>query len=371
MIRFLRRSLPNALLVFAAACASARPAGEALPPADSGFAELSQRLSEPGGYFPSDNLVSNETSYLHVLGRMRELGVEGGAYIGVGPDQNFSYIAHVRPEIAFVIDIRRDNLLQHLLFKALFAEARTRVEYLALLLGRPVPEALEEWRDASIEQIVDYVDGAVPSAEGFAQAAARVSAAVRSYGLPLDETDLATIARIHETFHARGLDVQYSFGGRYPTYRQLLLETDLDQVQRNYLASEESFLFLKELQRRNRIVPVVGDLGGPDALAAIGREIAARGLRVSAFYLSNVEQYLMRGAGFRQFAENVAGLPHDGRSTLIRSYFGRGGGHPLNVPGHGSTQLLERFDTFIAEHRAGGYRSYSELVTKNVLPLWK
>src|SRR5215467_2541506 len=71
------------------------------------FAALSARLSEAGGYFDSDNLISNETSYLHVLGKLRELGVSGGVYIGVGPDQNFSYIARIRPKMAIMIDIRR------------------------------------------------------------------------------------------------------------------------------------------------------------------------------------------------------------------------------------------------------------------------
>jgi hypothetical protein len=368
-MRPLLRAALAPLLAAATACATA-PTPVATTAPDSGFGPLIERLSEPGGYFPSDNLVSNETSYLHVLGRMRRLGVSGGAYIGVGPDQNFSYIAQVRPEIAFLIDIRRDNLLHHLLFKALFEQARTRVEYLALLLGRPLPASLDEWRDATVQQLVDYMDRTPASADAFAAASARVRAAVQSWGVPLAEADLITIAQIHDTFRARGLDIQYSFGGRYPTYRDLLLETDLDRVQRNYLASEDDFLFLKELERRNRVVPVVGDLGGAKALAAIGREIAARGLRVSAFYLSNVEQYLMRGATFPQFSANVAGLPFDERSVLIRSYFGRGGSHPHNIPGHNSTQLLERFETFVAEHNAGGYRSYQDLVIKNVLPLW-
>src|SRR4051812_13420920 len=56
------------------------------------FASLSARLSEPGGYFDSDNLISNETSYQHVLGKLREMNVQGGVYVGVGPDQSFTYI---------------------------------------------------------------------------------------------------------------------------------------------------------------------------------------------------------------------------------------------------------------------------------------
>ena len=76
--------------------------------------------SEPGGYFDTDNLISNESSYLQVVPELRRAGISGGAYLGVGPDQNFTYIAEIRPAIAFIVDIRRDNLLLHLLFKALF-----------------------------------------------------------------------------------------------------------------------------------------------------------------------------------------------------------------------------------------------------------
>ena len=79
------------------------------------------RTSEPGGYFDSDNIITNEGSYLQVASQLARVHTHGGVYIGVGPDQNFSYVALVRPAIAFMIDIRRDNLLEHLLFKSLFA----------------------------------------------------------------------------------------------------------------------------------------------------------------------------------------------------------------------------------------------------------
>src|SRR5262249_1492036 len=115
-------------------------------PVPATFASRIAALSEPAGYFDTANLISNARSYLQVLPDLERLTSRGGVYIGVGPDQNFSYIAAVRPAIAFLVDIRRDNLLLHLLFKALFAEARTRVEYLTLLVGRPVPSELEEWR---------------------------------------------------------------------------------------------------------------------------------------------------------------------------------------------------------------------------------
>src|SRR5262245_14248768 len=62
-----------------------------LTPAE--FSRLIQDSSEEGGYFFSDNLVSNETPYLTVVDKLKQLSQPGGAYIGVGPEQNFTYIA--------------------------------------------------------------------------------------------------------------------------------------------------------------------------------------------------------------------------------------------------------------------------------------
>ena len=343
--------------------------------ADSAFAHLIASLSEPDGYFDSDNLISNEASYLHVMGALRHAGVKGGAYIGVGPDQNFSYIAEIQPEVAFIIDIRRDNLLHHLLFKALFANARNRVEYLCLLFGKPVPRDLDRWNESTADQIAEYVDVIPADEEQFEMAAGRVRETVQSFGVPLDEKDYATIRRFHSAFYQAGLDLRFTSRGRatrryYPTYRMLLLETDLEGQQANFLATEERFGVIKRMEQEDRIIPVVGDLAGDHALAAIGNEIARRGMVVSAFYTSNVEYYLMLDGSFDRFASTVAeSLPFDNRSVAIRSYFSRGMPHPQNMNGYYATQLVEPLHTFVAEQKGGGYRSYADLVTKNILPV--
>ena len=184
---------------------SGAPAGalafdDGAPGADTTFARLHSRLSEPGGFFDTDNLISNEASYLHVLGPLRDRDVRGGAYIGVGPGQNFSYIAAIRPTVAFIVDIRRDNALQHLLFKALFELAETRVEYLSLLHGAPAPRAPGEWLGRAVEEIVAYVEGSQPVPSAADRARARIDSAVVTFGIPLSEADRATIRRIHDTF---------------------------------------------------------------------------------------------------------------------------------------------------------------------------
>lgn len=343
---------------------------------DSAFAKLVQRLSESGGYFDSDNLISNETSYLHVLEGMRRLKVQGGAYIGVGPDQNFSYIAAVRPDVAFMLDIRRDNLLEHLLFKALFSMSRNRVEYMCLMFGKPLPRDVDRWASKSIQELVDYIDATHTDGDVVDSVQSAISQRVRRFGIPLSTLDLETIARVRDAFVRDSLDLRYSSIGRaprpyHPTYRTLLLEKDRSGHQANYLASEEGFQFVKGLEARDLIIPVVGNAAGEHALSAIAQYITEHGEKVSVLYISNVEQYLIRDGGFPQFAENVKLLPRDRRSVMIRSFFGYGygfgtaGAHPLNVPGHYSTQILQTLDAFVATYDSGAVRSYYDLISKN------
>jgi len=290
------------------------------PPLAAGsFADEIASLSEPEGAFDTDNLISNERSYLDVVPALLAGGVNGGAYVGVGPDQNFSYIARVRPSVAYIIDIRRDNLLLHLLFKALFARAPDRVSYLALLTGRsPPPLPANAGAEELVRAIADAPRAAAP---------AELETAIRGFGVPLSPADYSTIRRFHGAFIQRGLALQFNSHGRppqshYPTLRDLIVTTDRAGRTWHYLAAETDYQFVRQLQARDRIVPVVGDVSGPHALRAIARAIAAHGERVSAFYISNVESYLYRDGSYGRFLANLNVLPRDARSVMIRSIFG-------------------------------------------------
>ncbi|HJU75033.1 MAG TPA: hypothetical protein VJ717_14915 [Gemmatimonadaceae bacterium] len=345
--------------------------------AEQAFATKVAQLSEQPGFFDSDNLISNESSYLHPIGALRALRVRGGAYIGVGPDQSFSYIAAIRPRIAYVIDIRRDNLIQHLLFKALFDRSRNRMEYLCRWLGYDVPRDVERWSGKPITDIVAYLDSQPPNEPSAAAERAAVAARVQTYRVPLDQRDLATLDRFHAAFQGERLDLRFTSLNRmprpgYPTLRELILERDLEGKQASYLAREDDWLFIKNLQSRHLVIPVVGDLAGQHALAAIGRDAAQQDLEVSALYVSNVEQYLWRDGTFQQFAETAAKLPRNARSVLIRSYFGRNFGtpHPMSRgPASLSNQLMQRLSDFAARQNGGGWSSYWDLVTLGSIDL--
>jgi hypothetical protein len=336
------------------------------PPQDrSTFSRLVEQLSEGAGFFPSDNLVSNETSYLPVLDGVRTRRIKGGAYLGVGPEQGFSYIAEVEPEIAFMIDIRRDNLLLHLLLKAIFEVAGNRLDYLCLLYGRPAPPDLHRWTDASLATLLDYIDRTPLDSVGHARRHGELMERVIGFDVPLTSEDLTTIKRFHDEFATLGLELRYAAGTRarqaapgtmdprqfgpwFPPVRDIYRATDRGGHEASYLATEDRWRTVRTLERKDRVIPVVGDLAGPKAVKAIAQYLGATGRRVSAFYLSNVESYLFRGGSFAAFAENVRQLPVDSSSVLIRSWFGRGSSLTGSLPGHRSVQQLHSVSRFLA-----------------------
>lgn len=344
------------------------------------FAQLSQKLSEPGGYFGSDNLVSNELSYQHVIPKLAQMGVSGGVYLGVGPDQNFTYIAAIRPEKAIMIDIRRDCLLHHLLFKSFFLMGHNRIEYLSVMFGKPMPPKSKDWNKKSIKELVEYIDRTPADAKLFEKYRAEVKQQITKLGFTLSERDWEALERIYQAFYQSGMEVRYVIRDRpmpsnryFPSYRSVLLETDLNNEQRNYLSTEDSFQFLKKMQEQNRIIPVTGDLSGEHAVKAIGNYLRESGQKVSAFYVSNVEFYLWRQTGsFERFVQNLKSLPIDDRSVIIRSYFNYAYyayQHPLTIENHFSVQLLQTIDSVIkdTESTTNGYNSYYDLVTRHLI----
>jgi hypothetical protein len=301
-----------------AACGSDfRPSGLPSSLSADELWRLSTALSEPPGAFThSDNLVSNEAYFVHTI---RLLQSTGGAYIGVGPEQNFSYIARLRPEMAFIIDIRQENRSLHLLYKALFELSADRADFLSRLFSRKRPDDLR--RTARVEDLFTAYAAVAPD-RGLHDANARSirERLLEIRGLPLSSDDLAWIDYAFEAFYSDGPDIHY---GRSrpkdtpgPSYRALMTATDMRGLSRSFLSSEEGFAFVKDLHSRNMIVPVVGDFAGPAAIRRTADYLRQHGAVVNAFYGSNVEVYLNRDR-MRAFCGNLAMLPHDARSWFI------------------------------------------------------
>ena len=336
---------------------------ESLSPAD--FSKISDEISEPGGYFRSDNFTSNETPYLHIVDKLKQIAQPGGAYIGVGPEQNFTYISKVRPRIAFIIDIRRQAIVQHLMYKAIFQLSPTRAQFLSMLLSRPIAKDKKFAPDAPLSELVAYFGEAPPDEKVFTANLAAIRKFLKDdVKFQLTEQDQAGLEYIYKNFYDRGLDISYQMGGfrsnMFPGLREILMETDLNGKLGNFLAAKDDYDFVRDMHRRNMIIPVVGDFAGPKALAGIGDYLKKSGYTVTAYYLSNVEQYLFQDNVFAAFANNVKRLPITDKSLMIRSISGRAT-HPARQPDHRSVTLMEQIAIFIKDFDAGAYQSYNDL----------
>jgi hypothetical protein len=288
-------------------CARRPSLGSAL--SDREFWSLIDELSEPAGTFSvSDNFVSNEP---HVAENVRWLRPSGGVYIGVGPEQNFSYVARMRPAMAFILDIRRENQALHFFYKALFELSADRADFVSRLFSRPRPASLTS--TAGVDEIFTQFAGVQASRDLYDRTRTQVrDLLLTTHHLPLSPTDLAWIDRAFGAFYADGPDIQF-WGSRtvealHPTYAQLMTARDLTGQSRSFLATDQDFQFVKDLQARNLIVPVVGDFGGPTAMRRIGDYVRGHSTAVRAFYGSNVSVYL-NAAQTHAFCASLTALP--------------------------------------------------------------
>ena len=327
----LRRLLFVAALVVTIATSVSGPAFradaavESLPTrlTDQEFWKLVSDFSEPNGSFRSDNLVSNELQFQRVIPQLVRTAKPGRVYLGVGPEQNFTYVAALRPVMAFIVDVRRGNLHLHLLYKALFELSADRAEFVSLLFSRPRPRGLNE--KSTPGEIFDAYSNTVTNWGLYIETMSAVrNQLLTKHRFELSEDDLNGLEFVFRAFFMFGPRIQYSpfglnGGTVQPTYAALMAATDDRGEARGFLASEETFAFVKGLESRNLLVPIVGNFSGPKAIKAVGTYLKQRGATVSAFYLSNVEEYLQRDGIWQEFCDNVSALPLDATSTFIRS----------------------------------------------------
>jgi hypothetical protein len=328
------------LLTFATlAATSASLAAQGFPTklSDGTFWKMVTDISESNGYFRSDNFVSNETMYQWVIPELQRTTKPGGVYLGVGPDQNFTYLVALKPKIAFIFDIRRQNMLTHLMYKALLEQSADRGDFVSRLFARQRPTGLDS---TSTPEVLFAAFATVPpdSALYRTTLASIKDRLIRQHHFTLSDEDVATLTYVYNAFFQAGPGINYnysqdrpSFRGRMPGFVEIQVATDSDHVHRSYLATEVNYRSLREMEANNLVVPVVGDFAGPKAIRAVGTYLKEHSAVVTAFYLSNVEQYLFMGNdNWRRFYENVGTLPLDSSSTFIRSVFTggvyRGGG---------------------------------------------
>lgn len=335
---------------------------------DEEFWKLATALSEEDGTFRSDNLLSNELNFQYVIPELIQKARQGRVYMGVGPEQNFTYIAALKPAMAFIVDIRHGNFDVHLMYKALFELSKDRSEFVSRLFSRERPPGLA--MQSTAREIFEAYSHTEPSKDLFDATLKAIEEHLKTkHGFPLSSGDMEGIEWALSNYYRHGALINYNssvpaaapeivgatgfsggrnrgFGG--VTYADLMMAEDGNGTNRSYLANEENFRVLKDLESKNLLVPVVGDFGGSKAIREVGKYLKSIDGVVSAFYLSNVEQYLSQDGKTVAFLANVASLPLDESSTFIRS----GGGRGFNIGFGGAGGLGSELGDMLREVRA-------------------
>ena len=330
------------------------PRGPALPDrlGDADYWKLLSDISEPGGYFRiEDNYTSNETEIGLLFTMIRDAGITGGVYMGVGPEQNFTYIAAIRPKMAFVVDIRRQAVMQHLMFKAMFELAKDRADFISVLFGKPRPAGVDT---ATSIQALWTAYRTVPSDSMLAKENYKRVADLltKTHGFTFTSPEAGQLKAVFDAFYYFGPSIAtrgLATGGRGGDFAELTgYSNDASGQPRSFLSSEANYRYVKSLHERNLIVPVSGDFAGPKAIRAIGAYVKEHNGVVSAFYVSNVEQYLFTDMKADAFYANVATLPVDSMSVFIRPYSMR-----RMFGGSGQTQSLCPIEAFLRAVEGG------------------
>ncbi|MBI2150901.1 MAG: hypothetical protein HYU27_09915, partial [Acidobacteria bacterium] len=207
----MKRKLYLLIVMLAILFAPFALAAETLPAqlTDEEFWKLSLQLSEPDGTFRSDNLLSNESWFQYVIPELNKAAKQGRVYLGVGPEQNFTYIVALKPKMVFIFDIRRGNLDLHLMYKALFELSKDRAEFVSRLFSKPRPDGLTA--QSSAGDIFNAFSKADTSDTLYQENLKAIQDhLVKTHGFPVAANDLDGIQYVYDNFVRFGPYISYN-----------------------------------------------------------------------------------------------------------------------------------------------------------------
>ena len=287
---------------------------------DAEFWRMVTDFSEVGGDYQYENFVSNEISYQEVIPELTRLAKPGGVYFGVATEQNFTYIDVVRPKVAFIFDVRRQNTLVLLMYKALFEMSDNRADFVSHLFSRKRPAGLDA--NSSAVALFQAFTEAKPDPQLYAATLKDIKdRLIKQHRFALTADDEQKIEYVFSIFFRGGPRMDYGFASTapnpyVPSYHALAVATDGRGKNWVYLNREDSYKHIRDMQLKNLIVPFVGDFAGVKAIKTASQYVKDHGSTLSVFYISNVEDYIQ--AKWSAYLSNLAALPSDKSTLLIR-----------------------------------------------------
>ena len=228
----------------------------------------------------------------------------GGAYVGVGSDQNYTMAAMAGSEMLLLVDFDPKIPWVHEIYRVLVSAS-------------PTPDAL----------IARFAE----------------------------ENEDETVAMLREgvSDHPQADQIVRHFERKRHAWHPYLKRVQglvRDGQPFSWLASQELYDHVRALHRNGRIVSRNGDVTAETTLQAVGDAAERMGLTVRVVYFSNAEQFFPYTD---QFISNMKNLPTDERSVVVRTIRHRSIENAEDGRWH---YMVHDFPDFVSRLETGAYR---------------
>ncbi len=230
---------------------------------------------------PEDALTPTEVHYVKSNEIRHDVWIPyirdvGGAYVGVGADQNYTLIGAARSEFVFLLDIDQRVVDLHRVYERLIEASATP----ATLLARFEPRA-----------------------------------------------EAATCELLRASFSREPAAIRTRLVNGYRVARETV-RRHLAHVSRRRHASESSswlshagyYQHIRSLYHNDRVRIMGGDLTGARTMSTVATNARALGALIEVLYLSNAEEYFKYN---RQYRANIAGLPSSRQGVALRTIYSK------------------------------------------------
>ncbi|MCS7206280.1 MAG: hypothetical protein NZ853_11350 [Leptospiraceae bacterium] len=194
----------------------------------------------------------------------------GGGYIGVGTDQNFTFIAWARSDYAYLVDFDWMAVYVNRLHILFFQESPSFLEFRKF------------WTRAHKNQTLNLIKNKIPDPK-------EQETYVKAYHYAQPHVN----ERLSDLFF---MTKNFGFS--------------------SFHNQQSDFDYIKSLIEKKRIHPMLGDINGTKTLKSIGEASKSLCIPIRILYLSNAEEYYRYPQTFR---ENVKSLFFDEQSIILRT----------------------------------------------------
>ena len=226
----------------------------------------------------------------------------GGAYLGVGTDQNYMLAGWAKSDLIVIVDFDIYIIDLHRVYALFFEEAETYEDF------------LQRWSPESEEAMLALIDERYSERDDYER--------VRKAYKVARQLVWARLRNVKKAYDKRGIAT--------------------------FVSDQEQYEHIRTLSRNGRIFAVRGDFTADETMVAVRKAMEDSGFEFSVIYLSNVEQYIDYTPEVRR---NLGQLPVADDGVVVRTLGWSAFGFAEGEEYHYNVQSAPKFTDWLTTSR--------------------